>query len=80
VQRDIRINTDGSGFNFPGMKIVPVIAMAAILWILGQASLSESSVGYDTRAGLRLAAVVLVIGSILYFARRLITRSERVGA
>jgi basic amino acid/polyamine antiporter, APA family len=80
VQRDIRINTDGSGFNFPGMKIVPVIAIAAILWILGQASLSESSVGNDTRAGLRLAAVVLVIGSILYFARRSITRSERVSA
>jgi basic amino acid/polyamine antiporter, APA family len=74
VQRDTRINTDGSGFNFPGMKIVPVIAIAAILWILGQASLSESSVGNDTRAGLRLAAVVLVIGSILYFARRSITR------
>jgi len=74
VQRDIRINTDGSGFNFPGMKIVPVIAIAAILWILGQASLSESSVGNDTRAGLRLAAVVLVIGSILYFVRRSITR------
>jgi basic amino acid/polyamine antiporter, APA family len=74
VQRDIRINTDGSGFNFPGMKIVPVIAIAAILWILGQASLNESSVGNDTRAGLRLAAVVLVIGSILYFVRRSITR------
>ena len=57
VQRDIRINTDGSGFNFPGMKIVPMLAIAAILWILGQASFSESSVGADTRAGLRLATI-----------------------
>jgi APA family basic amino acid/polyamine antiporter len=70
VQRDIRINTDGLGFNFSGMKIVPVLAIAAILWILGQSSLSESSIGSDTRAGLRLAAVALALASVLYFARR----------
>jgi basic amino acid/polyamine antiporter, APA family len=80
VQRDIRIDTTGPGFNFPGMKIVPVLSIAAIAWILGQASLNESSVGNDTRAGLRLAAVVLVIASILYFVRRSIMRSEQANA
>jgi len=80
VQRDIRVDTSRPGLGFPGMQIVPALAIAAILWILGQASLSESSVGDDTRSGLRLAAVVLVIGSILYFVRKSIARSERVNA
>ena len=80
VQRDIRINTDGSGFNFPGMKIVPMLAIAAILWILGQASFSESSVGADTRAGLRLAAIVLIIASVLYVLRKFVARSGRANA
>jgi basic amino acid/polyamine antiporter, APA family len=75
VQRDVR--SDGKPFNFPGMKIVPGLAIAAILWILGQAALSESSVGNDTRAGLRLAAVVLAIASVLYFLRRSVARSQR---
>jgi len=80
VQRDIRINTDGSGFNFPGMKIVPMLAIAAILWILGQASFSESSVGADTRAGLRLATIVLIIASVLYVLRKFVARSGRANA
>ena len=80
VQRDIHINTDGSGFNFPGMKIVPMLAIAAILWILGQASFSESSVGADTRAGLRLAAIVLIIASVLYVLRKFVARSGRANA
>jgi basic amino acid/polyamine antiporter, APA family len=75
VQRDVR--TDGKPFNFPGMKIVPGLAIAAILWILGQAALSESSVGNDTRTGLQLAAVVLVIASVLYFLRRSVARSQQ---
>ena len=78
MQRDIC--ADDRPFNFPGMKVVPLFAIAAIIWILGQASLSESSVGSDTRAGLRLAAVVLAIGSVLYFLRRSVGRSERVNA
>jgi basic amino acid/polyamine antiporter, APA family len=80
VQRDVRTDTDSTPFNFPGMKIVPVLAIAAIIWILGQAALNESSVGNDTRAGLRLAAIVLVISSVLYFVRRSIARAERANA
>jgi basic amino acid/polyamine antiporter, APA family len=76
VQRNVRVDTDRSGFNFPGMKLVPLLAIAAIIWILGQAALSESSVGNDTRAGLRLAAVVLVIASVLYFVRRSVACSR----
>jgi len=68
VQRDIR--ADGQPFNFPGMKIVPALAIIAIIWILGQASVGESSVGTDTRAGLRLAGIVLVVASVLYWLRR----------
>jgi basic amino acid/polyamine antiporter, APA family len=78
VQRDVR--SDGKPFNFPGMQIVPGLAIAAILWILGQAALSESSVGNDTRAGLQLAAVVLVIASVLYFLRRSVARSQQADA
>jgi basic amino acid/polyamine antiporter, APA family len=68
VQRDIR--ADGQPFNFPGMKIFPALAIAAIIWILTQASLSESTVGRDTRAGLRIAGIVLVVASVLYLVRR----------
>jgi basic amino acid/polyamine antiporter, APA family len=78
VRRDVR--SDGEPFNFPGMKIVPVLAILAIIWILGQAAFNESSVGNDTRAGLRLAALVLAIGSVLYFLRRSVGRSEHLNA
>jgi amino acid transporter len=67
VQRDVR--ADGQPFGFPGMKIVPALTILAILWILIQAALSESSVGDDTRAGLRIAGIVLAIASVLYFVR-----------
>src|SRR5437762_4429185 len=80
VQRDIRTDRAGSEFNFPGMQIVPVLAIAVILWILGQASFSESSVGADTRAGLRLAAIVLIIASVLYVLRKFVARSGRANA
>jgi len=67
VQRGVR--SDGEPFNFPGMKIVPALAIITIIWILGQASASETSVGNDTRAGLRLAGEVLAIASALYLIR-----------
>src|SRR5437899_8902484 len=70
VQRDVRADPASAGFNFPGMKIFPVLAIAAIIWILTQASLSESTVGSDTRAGLRIAGIVLVVASVLYLVRR----------
>ena len=34
VQRDVR--ADGPPFNFPGMKIVPALAIIAIIWILAR--------------------------------------------
>jgi APA family basic amino acid/polyamine antiporter len=80
VQRDIRTESGEAGFSFPGMKIVPALAIAAIIWILGQAAINETSIGNDTRAGLRLAAVVLAIASVLYFVRTSIERSKRANA
>jgi basic amino acid/polyamine antiporter, APA family len=68
VQRDVR--ADGPPFNFPGMKIFPGLAIVTIIWMLVQSSLSESSVGADTRAGVRVAAIVLVVASVLYWAGR----------
>jgi amino acid transporter len=75
VQRDVR--SDGQPFNFPGMKIVPALAIIAIIWILGQSAISESPTGSDTRAGLRMAAWVLVGASIFYILWRSFTRSQR---
>jgi APA family basic amino acid/polyamine antiporter len=58
VQRDVR--SDGAQpFNFPGMKIVPALAIAAIIWILAHATAREFEV----------TAIVLVIASVLYFVR-----------
>ncbi|MEP7015291.1 MAG: amino acid permease [Verrucomicrobiota bacterium] len=73
VQRDVR--ADGPPFKFSGMRIVPALAIAAILWILTQASLNDSTVGSDTRTGLRVAAEVLLIASVLYFLRTKLRRS-----
>jgi amino acid transporter len=72
VQRDVR--GDGPPFNFPGMKVVPVLAIVVIIAILAQSAVSESQVGSDTRAGLRIAAIVLAIASALYFVRVLVRR------
>ena len=44
---------------FPGMKIVPAIAIVAIIWILAHATLREFAV----------TGIVLVIASILYLVR-----------
>jgi basic amino acid/polyamine antiporter, APA family len=64
IRRDVR--SDGQPFSVPGMKIVPVLAIAVIIWILGQSSMSESSVGSDTRAGLLLAFEVMTAASFWY--------------
>lgn len=64
VQRDVR--SDGQPFSIPGVKIVPVLAIAVIIWILGQSSVSDSSVGSDTRSGLLLAMEVLAVASVWY--------------
>ena len=39
VQRDVR--ADGLPFNFPGMKIVPALAIVTIIWILAHATARE---------------------------------------
>jgi len=58
VQRDVR--ADGAQpFNFPGMKIVPALAIIAIIWILAHATLFEFAVN----------GIVLAIASVLYFVR-----------
>src|SRR2546423_12751056 len=57
VQRDVR--ADGQPFNFPGMKIVPALAIIAIIWILT----------YATRWEFEVNAIVLALASVLYFVR-----------
>jgi amino acid transporter len=57
VQRDVR--SDGEPFRFPGMQIVPALAIVAIVWILAHATAREFLV----------TGIVLVVSSILYFAR-----------
>lgn len=58
IQRDVR--SDGDPFNFPGMRIVPALAILAIIWILTHATAREFIV----------TGIVLVLSSVLYFARR----------
>src|SRR5437667_12505072 len=64
VQRDVRAN-GAQPFNFSGMKIVPALAILAIIWILPHAP--EWVVGVNV--------TVLVIASALYFLRRLTAKS-----
>jgi amino acid transporter len=57
VQRNIR--ADGRPFNFPGMKIVPALAIIAIIWILAHATLWEFEVN----------GILLALASIVYLMR-----------
>jgi amino acid transporter len=57
VQRDVR--TDGPPFSFPGMRIVPAIAIIAILWILAHATFNEFAIN----------GAVLAVASLFYLAR-----------
>jgi amino acid transporter len=63
VKRDVR--ADGQPFNFPGMKIVPALAIIAIVWILAHATMREFAVN----------GIVLTIASILYWVRRSVRRT-----
>jgi hypothetical protein len=60
VKRDVRLDPDDSGFNFPGMKIVPGLAILAIVWILVHATAREFVV----------TGIVLAAASVLYLIRR----------
>ena len=64
VQRDVRSDPDESGFNFPGMKLVPALAIIAIIWILTHATAHEFLV----------TGIVLALSSILYFPRKFAAR------
>ena len=57
MRRDVR--TDGAPLNFPGAKLVPPLAIVAIVWILSHATPREFAV----------TAAVLATGTALYFAR-----------
>jgi amino acid transporter len=54
VQRDVR--TDGRPFNFPGMKVVPALAIVTIIWILAHATAREFII----------TAIVLAVASAFY--------------
>src|ERR1051325_2963571 len=58
IQRDVR--SDGQPFNFPGMQIVPALAIVAIIWILTHATAREFVV----------TGIVLALASALYFVRK----------
>jgi basic amino acid/polyamine antiporter, APA family len=66
VQRDVR--SDGEPFNFPGMRIVPALAILAIIWILTHGTAREFIV----------TGIVLVLSSLLYFVRRTVERAKDV--
>jgi phosphatidylserine synthase len=57
VKRDVR--TDGQPFQFPGMNVVPGLAIIAIIWILAHATVREFLVN----------GIVLSIASVLYLLR-----------
>ena len=57
VQRDVR--TEGQPFNFPGMKIVPALAIIAIIWILSHATVREFAVN----------GILLALASVVYLIR-----------
>jgi APA family basic amino acid/polyamine antiporter len=63
LKRDVR--SDGQPFNFPGMKIVPALAIIAIIWILAHAAMREFAV----------TAIVLAVASVLYFVRAQLRRN-----
>jgi APA family basic amino acid/polyamine antiporter len=63
VYRDVR--TDGRPLNFPGMNIVPALAIIAIIWILSHASIREFAV----------SGIVLVLASVLYWLPRVLRRA-----
>src|SRR5881296_2011247 len=65
MRRDVR--SDGEPFNFPGMKIVPALAILAIIWILAHATAREFVV----------TGIVLALASIVYLIRVQLRGSRR---
>jgi hypothetical protein len=67
IRRDVR--SDGPPFSIPGEKIVPVLAVAVVLWILWHATLPEFAV----------AGAVLIVASLLYALRKATTQGTTAG-
>lgn len=65
VQRDVRTDPASAGFSFPGMKIVPALAIVAIIWILAHATVREFAV----------TGIVLAVASALYLLRTRLQQS-----
>lgn len=61
LQRDPQ---GGHGFRFPGMKVVPILAIIAVIWILAHATRREFAVN----------GLVLAAASVLYALRALFKR------
>jgi len=57
-RRDLR--SDGAPFNFPGATLIPILAIAVIIWILAHA----------TRKEFAFTAVCLVAASLLFLVRQ----------
>ena len=57
MRRDVR--ADGRPFTFPGARMIPVLALAVVVWVLAHATAREFMV----------TAVVCAAGSLLYLAR-----------
>jgi len=72
VRRNVR--SDEEPFTFWGAKIFPFVGVALIIALLVKAAFSDSQVGLDTRAGLRVSGYLAVAGSLFYLARPLWTR------
>jgi amino acid transporter len=68
VRRDVR--TDGRPFGFRGSQVLPFVAVAFVVTLLIGALMSDTEVGSDTRAAVKICGGVLAIGSALFWLRR----------
>ena len=66
LQREKASGQRGGSLSFPGMKIVPILAIVAVIWILAHATMREYLVN----------ALVLVVASLLYLARMVLRRKS----
>ena len=62
IRQDVR--SDGEPFSIPGEKVVPLLAVAVVLWILSHATFSEFAV----------AGAVVIVASLLYALRKVTTQ------
>ena len=64
-RRDVR--SDGPPFRFPGATLVPILAIAVIIWVLA----------HGTKGEFEITAICMVGASLLYFIRELITKKAK---